>query len=99
MSKKYGVAIQLTEELLSLVFSKELLKGPNEKVIEAVKCIALANLGVSVSDWELVECEASKNCINDMYTFRLRSFAEIEGLKEIKEGLEYPKRYLKNFDD
>lgn len=100
MGVKYGIVITLTEELLGVMFSKDLLLEPNKGLAEAVKAISLANLKVPVDEWRCVECEMTKNCLNDTYVFRLRSLKNIEGLYEIKtEGLEYPKRNFKNEKD
>lgn len=95
---KYGIVVPLTEELLDMFFTKSLLAEPNKELLEAVKCVALANLGVPMSRWSQVECEVAKNCLTDTYLFRLRSFTKIDEFYEIrKEGLEYPKRPLKGF--
>lgn len=100
MGKKYGVVVKLNEELLSMIFSKSLLKNPSEGLVQTVKYLVLTNLEVPVEKWDNVECEMTRDIMTDTYTFRLRSFVEIDGLKEIRaEGIEYPKRYLKGFDD
>ena len=100
MGIKYGIVITLTEEFLNVIFPKELLSEPNRELVEAVKTISLANLKIPVEKWSSVECEMTKNCLNDTYMFRLRSFVEIEGLYEIRAaGIEYPKRALKNERD
>lgn len=93
---KYGIVVVLTEERLGIMFSADLLSKPSEGLRQAIKGLALANLNIPVEEWHNVECEMTKNCLNDTYMFRLRSFKKIDGLYEIRgEGLEYPKRSFK----
>jgi len=93
---KYGIVVVMTEEKLSTVFSADLLSEPSDGLKQAIKGLALANLKIPVEKWHNVECEMSKNCLNDTYMFRLRSFEKIDGLYEIRaEGIEYPKRFFK----